>query len=238
MRPRVRRTLLRPSRAARLGRTDRFLALALPAFAVVASRGILTWFAAPAHLIVTLGGWVLFVLFARLLLGRRDPFPLYATIGAVALARTIVLLVALVGHGPGGYWYAFWAEPGRRSLYLTVSFALFAWLFVAVYRVLRTQGALRRRALGLVLAAGGGALAIPAALVTALGLERALTIWNDQMALLPWGLSRILGITVYLGIPSYLPAVALAGGAAAAAVGLSLTWPGRANAPGTATAMS
>ena len=34
------------------------------------------------------------------------------------------------------------------------------------------------------------------------GLERALTAWNDEVGLLPWGLSRILGITVYLGIPA------------------------------------
>ena len=46
------------------------------------------------------------------------------------------------------------------------------------------------------------------------------------MALLPWGLSRILGITVYLGIPTWLPAalavvglvVALVGGVAAVLV--------------------
>jgi len=44
-----------------------------------------------------------------------------------------------------------------------------------------------------------------AAAVGTIGLQRALTTWNDQMALLPWGLSRILGITVYLGIPASLP---------------------------------
>lgn len=214
----IRPRLLRPA-----GRLDRFLALALPVFALVASRAILTRFAAPAHLIITLGGWALFVVAARLLLGRRDPIPLYATIGAVALARTVVLLGALSVHGPGGYWYAFWTDPIRRSLYITVSFACFAWLFVAVFRVLRAQGALRRQSSGVVLAAAGTALAIPAVLVTALGLERALTIWNDQMALLPWGLSRILGITVYLGIPAYLPGVAVGIGAALAAVGILLT---------------
>ena len=42
-------------------------------------------------------------------------------------------------------------------------------------------------------------------LLAAVGLEDALTVWNDQLALLPWGLSRILGITVYLGIPVALP---------------------------------
>lgn len=43
------------------------------------------------------------------------------------------------------------------------------------------------------------------AITGAIGLETAVTIWNDQMALLPWGLSRILGITAYLGIPQSLP---------------------------------
>ena len=55
-----------------------------------------------------------------------------------------------------------------------------------------------------------------------IGLERALTAWNDQMALLPWGLSRILGITVYLGIPPSSAAVLAVAGAVAAAVGVAL----------------
>ena len=38
--------------------------------------------------------------------------------------------------------------------------------------------------------------------VASYGLERALTVWNDQMGLLPWGLARILGITTYLEIPA------------------------------------
>jgi len=63
--------------------------------------------------------------------------------------------------------------------------------------------------------------------VTALGAERAPSIWNDQMALLPWGLSRILGITVYLGIPTYLPGAALVAGAVLAISGSLLTLPRR-----------
>ncbi|GAB3959562.1 hypothetical protein GCM10027614_79300 [Micromonospora vulcania] len=56
-----------------------------------------------------------------------------------------------------------------------------------------------------------------------MGLERALTVWNDQLALLPWGLSRILGITVYLGVPTQLPAYTAAAGIALAAAGLLLS---------------
>ncbi|MER6592177.1 hypothetical protein ABT214_10045 [Micromonospora purpureochromogenes] len=48
-------------------------------------------------------------------------------------------------------------------------------------------------------------------------------MWNDQMALLPWGLSRILGITVHLGIPAGLPGYAAVAGAALTAAGLLLS---------------
>ena len=58
-------------------------------------------------------------------------------------------------------------------------------------------------------------------------MEKALTIWNDQMALLPWGLARILGITVFLDLPPALPKVATASGAALLAAGVALAARGR-----------
>ncbi|KKK07221.1 hypothetical protein, partial [Micromonospora sp. HK10] len=89
-------------------------------------------------------------------------------------------------------------------------------------------GLLRRRAVGSTVAAAGVPLGVLAGLVALVGLERALTVWNDQLALLPWGLSRILGITVYLGIPPGLPAYAAAAGAALTAAGLAAAgWPRR-----------
>ena len=205
-------------------RLDRILVIAVPATVLVLSRLIFTWFAAPAHLVVTLGGWLLFALVAWLLLRGRDPFHLWAVIGGVALLRSALLLVALSARGPGHYWFTFWTDPTGRAIYITVAFAAFGWLFVATAMVLRERyGLLRRRAVGAVLAAGGATLAACAGLVAAIGLERALTIWNDQMALLPWGLSRILGITVYLGIPTSLPLIAAAGGVAIAAAGALLS---------------
>jgi hypothetical protein len=42
------------------------------------------------------------------------------------------------------------------------------------------------------------------------------------MALLPWGLSRILGITVYLGIPTWLPVAAALVGLVVAVLGAAL----------------
>ncbi|WP_127502847.1 hypothetical protein [Actinoplanes solisilvae] len=49
------------------------------------------------------------------------------------------------------------------------------------------------------MAGGGGSL------IWSVGLERSLTAWNDQLALLPWGLHRILGIVTFLEIPPSLP---------------------------------
>ncbi|WP_433208159.1 hypothetical protein ACQP00_42760 [Dactylosporangium sp. CS-047395] len=195
-------------------RLDRALVIAVPTTALVLSRLVYTWFAAPAHLVVSLGGWLLFAVTARALAGRRDPFHLWAAIGGVALLRTVILLAALTFHGPGGYWFAFWTDPLRRTAYVCVAFAAFAWLFAAVAFVMRDRYSLpRRRTLAALLSTAGVPLLVLGGLIAVLGLERSLTIWNDQMALLPWGLSRILGITVYLGIPTYLPVAAAIFGA-------------------------
>jgi hypothetical protein len=214
----------RPWRAGDLGppptALDRTLVWALPAVALVLSRAAYGWFAAPAHLLVTLGAWAVFAGVLRVLARGHDRFGLYAAVGGAALLRTLVLLAALAWRGPGGYWYAFWTQPHARSVYVTVAFAAFLWVPVAAYLALRSLGA--RFTAEPVLAAAGAPLALFGATVWAAGLERSLSVWNDQMALLPWGLHRILGITVYLGIPSWLPAaVTAAGGALVVAAGVA-----------------
>ena len=114
-----------------------------------------------------------------------------AAVGGVLVLRSILTLLALSFTGPGGYWFVFWTDPLRRSIYITIAFALFVWLFVAAGWALSSQfGA--RRATGIVLAGVGAGLAIPAIVVGLVGLESALTLWNDEMGLLPWGLARIL----------------------------------------------
>jgi hypothetical protein len=113
----------------------------------------------------------------------------------------LLLLVVLAPTGPGGYWFHFWTDPVARSAYVIVAFAAFGWVVVAGAWALAAQvGALR--AVGTVVAAVGTVLAVFGALIGSIGLEAALTAWNDEMALLPWGLSRILGISVYLDIPA------------------------------------
>jgi len=207
----------RPWRVAGLdlgGRLDRVLVWAIPAAFLIASRAVYTWFAAPAHLILVLGSWLTFALTLKLLVRGRPAYWLWGAVGGAALLRTVILLLALINRGPGRYWFDFWTDPTLRSVYITVAFAAFIWVFVVAAVILRDRyGLIRRGSVGRILVALGLPLVVFGAIISAMGLERALTIWNDQMALLPWGLSRILGITVYLGIPTSLPLYALVFGA-------------------------
>lgn len=205
-------------------RTDRWLLLTVPAGLLVATRAIQTSFLSWVHLAVVLAAWIVFVVAIELLLRRRSPWPMIAAVGGVVVLRCILTLAALSFTGPGGYWFSFWTDPTRRTIYITIAFALFAWVFVAAGWALATQlGA--RRATGFVLAAAGAGIAVPAAVVAVVGLETALSAWNDQMGLLPWGLSRILGLTTYLEIPADAAWWAAAFGAVLLAIGLLLAVP-------------
>ena len=214
----------RPWRAAEvvagMSRLDRILLAAIPGTAIVLSELIATWFLAPAHLVVTLGAWLVF---GAIVLGfaRSARRAVIAAVGGAALLRVVLLLAALAPTGPGGYWFGFWTDEVARSLYVTVAFALFVWVLVAAGWAL--AGSLGgRRATGVVLTASGAVLVVMGVLIGAIGLESALTVWNDQLGLLPWGLSRILGITVYLEIPVDTPWFAAAFGAVLVVVGAVL----------------
>ncbi len=205
---------------------DRWLLLVIPAALLVATRAVQTSFLSWTHLAVVFGAWLVFALVVRLCVGRRSPWPVIAAVGGVVVLRCIVTLVALSFTGPGGYWFAFWTDPVLRSVYIAVAFALFVWVFVAAGWALRAQvGA--RRATGYVLAGVGAGLAVPALVIGAIGLETALSAWNDEMGLLPWGLARILGITTYLEIPAETPWVAAGLGAVVLGIGVLLALPWR-----------
>ena len=219
-----------PWRAAEVGpgmtRRQRVLLLAVPGALLVATRAVQTSLLAPVHLLVVLGAWCTLLVVGWLLLRRRVPWGVVAAVGGVLVARCALALLAMSSTGPGGYWFSFWTEPLARTAYITVAVALFLWLLVAAAWALSVTCG-RRRAAGTVLAAVGAGLAVPAAVVALVGLERALTAWNDQVGLLPWGLSRILGITVYLGVPADTAWWVAGLGGALVAVGLVLAIAGR-----------
>ncbi|WP_127476915.1 hypothetical protein [Microbacterium sulfonylureivorans] len=205
---------------------DRWLLLVIPAALLIATRAVQTSFLSWTHLAVVFGAWAMFAIVVRVFVGRRSPWPVIAAVGGVIVLRCIVTLASLSFSGPGGYWFAFWTEPVFRTAYIAVAFALFVWVFVAAGWALSIQ-VRARRATGYVLAAIGAGLAVPSLVIGLIGLERALTLWNDEMGLLPWGLARILGITTYLEIPPETPWIAAAFGGVLFVIGLLLAVPWR-----------
>ncbi|MFC8597303.1 hypothetical protein [Isoptericola sp. NPDC057191] len=203
-------------------RTDRVLVWTLPAAALVLSRVAYTWALGWVHLVLVLGAWVLFVAVLQALVGRGAAFAVAGAVGGAAVLRTVVLLVALSFTGPGGYWYGLWADPTSRAVYVTIAFAAFCWVVAAAWFALRSLGLGPAATAGRVLLAVSAPVLVGGIVVGAIGLETVLTAWNDQMMVLPWGLSRILGLTVHLGIPVDLPWVAAGLGAAIMTAGALL----------------
>ena len=202
-------------------RGARVLAWALPAVLLLLSRGAFSGWLSWTYLLATLGSVALFVLAARVLMRGHNPFALYAGAGAALLWKTLLLSLVVVLRGPLSYWYRFWTDEQFRNIYVPLSFALFLWLFWVTYVVMRTAyGCGRLRATGRVLVAVALPMIALGALMFWSGLESALTAFNDQMALLPLGLSRILGLTVHLGIPTEIPLYLVVFGVVLALIGL------------------
>lgn len=208
-------------------RWQRIAVIAVPIAAVVASRVALSGGLSPWFLVATLGSLALLGVAAfavtRWLRPGSDPFWLLAALGGALLLRTTLLTAALSVRGPLNYWYRLWVDPDSRTLYVTVAFALFAWSFLAVAVVLATAYGLKlRQGVGAVVLGVGASLLLLGGLLAGAGVEHGLTALNDQLAILPMGLSRILGLTVHLGIPTALGTWLLIGGASLTLLGLLL----------------
>ena len=138
------------------------------------SRAAFTWFAAPAHLVVTLGAWLLFAALLRWAGARARPVP---PVGRARRRRPAAHGAAAGGAGGARAGPLLVRLLDRRrcpaSAYVTVAFAAFCWLFVVVAMVLRHRyGLLRGGAGGTVAAAAGLTLAVVAGAIAVVGLER------------------------------------------------------------------
>ncbi|MFZ8758460.1 hypothetical protein ACO03V_13670 [Microbacterium sp. HMH0099] len=204
---------------------DRWLMIVVPGGLLVATRFVQAPHDGALSVLVALAGWLVFALAVRLLLGRRSPWPVIAAVGGALVLRCTVALGAVSLSGPEGVWQALWTRPTVRVLYISIAFALLAWLFVAAGWSLTAQiGA--RRATGIALAGVGAGYALPAATVAAVGAAVALDSWNDQIGVLPWNLGEMTGGRGG-GLAVELVAVSAAVGAVVAIIGIALALPGR-----------
>ena len=204
--------------------------MVVPVVAVLGSRLAFSSGASTAYLLVTLGSLAILAITARLALAvlrpGADAGALWAGLGGVLTLRTLWLSGALAWIGPGGYWFRFWTDETWRTAYVTVGIGLLLWSLVVVGLTFRHAYAVSRlAAVGVPLLGVGLPLLALGALLAGVGLETSLTTINDQMAVLPLGLSRILGLVTHLGIPRSLPLWLLEAGGVLALLGAGATVP-------------
>lgn len=131
--------------------------------------------------------------------------------GLIALAgpKLMILtffLLFVAWRSPMFFWYQIWTS----DLFRTMFFAIFIML---IFRRIQLNIIAVRKwsernvagSAGLVFFVMGLQLLIAGIVMEVTGLERSLTLLNDELIILPGGLSRILGITTHLGIPVALP---------------------------------
>ena len=177
-----------------------------------------------------------FVVSLSVLNWRKPRMHWLAALAASLLLPTALLTAVVAVRGPGYFWLNFWTNAAGRTLFVTLNVAAIAWMFFVLYAVQRAS--MNRSVLEALgnLSLAVGAVFVALGLVPAsAGLEKTLTAINDEMAVLPLGLSRILGITTHLGIPLELPIYLMAAGALFLALGgllLGAAWFSGRNARG------
>jgi hypothetical protein len=174
-------------------------------FLIVATRFVYASFLAWIYVAFTLLALFFFAVVLLLIHRRQSPRSLFFALGGPVLLQTILLLAVISIRGPGYLWMRFWTSTDFRLVFITLTVVTSLWLLfslIAAMRSVRAHGYLNT--LGSLLVAYGMPTLEIGLVVHLLGLDPVLTAFNDQMAILPMGLSRILGITTHFDIPKTL----------------------------------
>ena len=204
-----------PSAAEHISRTD-YLAVSVPF--VFFAGGVLIF---SSFLSVSYSLWLLtsltVFLFALLLyvapVNAPSSLPLISAIAAPLLCATIIFMGVVAIRGPLYFGYHFWTNPVFRLVFFGLFFAGIFWACLTVQATLTVafdMGA--SAALGGLLFGLGAVLAVGGSIAGVIGLEKSLTTLNNEMAILPLCLSKVLGITTHLNIDPNLPIYAAASG--------------------------
>ncbi len=186
-----------------------FLAFVYLTFALL----VFTSFAAPVFVISLMVLSVMYILLNQVLAsesGNCDKVAKVVSLLAPAVAFMCILMIFTSWRGPGAFWYWFWTSAPFRVAFLKI-FVLFVlrayytWV-VTLHKALSLS---RIKTTGTVLLIQGLIFVISGGLVSYFGFEKVLTVLNDELMLLPGGLSRILGITTHLEIPTNIPTLVM-----------------------------
>jgi len=183
----------------------------------------LTFFAAPVTTAVFYGFSITCLVLLIRFLGRNNLPALVAIFAPVMLLFLIYLLAASV-RGPGLPWYLFWTSEGFRMVLVVGSVFLLLWSYVVLYAAGRKWfNQARGVMVSMIVVMEGIQLSLLGAVSHVATLEASLTAINDELAVLPGGLSRILGTTTHLNIPTDIPFYLMVAGLGLTGAG-SLIW--------------
>ncbi|RLD68944.1 MAG: hypothetical protein DRI95_01545 [Bacteroidetes bacterium] len=175
---------------------------------VIGSLAIFSSGIAPVFIIVMQTSLLLYL--ASLFLLNRKQITQKSISLLSVLAPILVILSLLIAitayRGPMFFWSSFWTNPRFLIGFLTLFISIILYAYYVLYEKLRKLfNKTRLQSIAQILIIQGiQFLALGTASFVA-SLEKSLTVINDELVVLPGGLSRILGITTHLGIPKSIP---------------------------------
>jgi hypothetical protein len=180
---------------------------------IILALAVFTSFAAPVFVGALTALTILYIALNMKLAsspGNCDQVAKIASFLSPAMLFLGMLMIFTAWRGPTAFWYFFWTSASFRVVFMMifVLFYLRAYYTWAVtltttlhHPVMKSIG-IMLLVKGILFSAGGGVASF-------FGFEKTLTVLNDELMLLPGGLSRILGITTHLEIPTNIPTVVM-----------------------------
>ncbi|MCK4751676.1 MAG: hypothetical protein KAT15_31685 [Bacteroidales bacterium] len=136
----------------------------------------------------------------------RDFTKILVTIMAPKMIIISFILVIVAIRGPMYFWYQIWLSDLFKIIFLSV-FIMLLFRKFQIYVIMGRKWSHRNMtgAAALVFMVFGVQLLLAGLALQLFGLEESLTALNNDLLVLPRGLSKIMGITTHLGIPLKLP---------------------------------
>jgi len=157
---------------------------------------------------VCVGGLGLIYVFALTVIIKRGRETAKILVSLMAYKVLIMsgILVIVAIRGPIYFWYLMWTSELFKILFLSL-FIMLLFRKFQVYQILcrkwNHEGGQASRAL--VFTVLGVQILLAGVAMLIFGIEESLTALNNELLVLPAGLSKIMGITTHLGIPLDLP---------------------------------
>jgi hypothetical protein len=137
---------------------------------------------------------------------NENAIPFISAIFAPFVAILGIYITTAAIRGPLFFWYHFWTSPEFRIILLSIYIMLNFWLFYAICVTAKNIFKISYfSAIGNILLTFGNVTLFLGIVVRFIGLDETLTAVNNELALLPLSLSKVLGISTQLNLNPHFP---------------------------------